>query len=848
MGLYRLLTILLATLLTSPASGTNEANYELPGAGLQAEGKNAWAKALSIYLDALPTATNKVALWLKIASIEHRLKHFPQAIDAYQHVLLLQPGNAAVHKILSEVYAENNRPGEALTQINCAVLLNPNEASYWEARAKIANWNKQLDMALESNQRLLTLSKNSNLRLSAWTQLGSLHSQLHHYNASVNAYLEAIKINPNNAALYQRLAQSYSLEKDPIHALSAINQSLQLDPNNLVSLRTKATLATWLGQYPLAINTYQQILNHAPQDKQALDGLAFDKHLMNPLKEKHSTLVQQPNPFVQLMNTANHEALQHHYDKAAQAIKQAIKLKPNEADLYKKLSEVFASANQPQLALTAINKALDKTPDRIAYLRARGQLAAWAGDKAQSQDSYQQILTLKPHDQEAMLQLAHSLAWSGQTDASIRAYKQYVQRYPQSPEGWINYAEVVSWTGNYIDALRALAQYTRIKGHTTAYRTTLARILALIGRYKSALALNSPLIKKKPTDAYVLTTGVIAYTKALQTDKAIYYLTELLKHHPTDPQLQGIKDTTLTPLRSSITVESSYTVASDTTRIIDSPLRGQYFVNHTTSLLIQGLLEHAAASIDSSLRPVNGGSTVADESAKIGFTTQINAINVNALLGALTIQKERRHGIYEVGLETNYGETATIKLASIHDLYRPYLIPQSPKSISLQIMETRFGGAFQWQPTVEHYVNGVVSYSDLSDHNNYVHVTIWPKARIAASEHWLVTVGVDGDFWHYKRRLTDGYYSPLHFNGYEGTLELYYAASENTGYGFSSGFGMQKDELFPHYYYEEDLAAQVFLGIFTDWALQMKAGYTLRDNPTGKYYCWSTGVSLTRRF
>jgi hypothetical protein len=59
---------------------------------------------------------------------------------------------------------------------------------------------------------------------------------------------------------------------------------------------------------------------------------------------------------------------------------------------------------------------------------------------------------------------------------------------------------------------------------------------------------------------------------------------------------------------------------------------------------------------------------------------------------------------------------------------------------------------------------------------------------------------------------------------------------------------MQKDELFPHYYYEEDLAAQVFLGIFTDWALQMKAGYTLRDNPTGKYYCWSTGVSLTRRF
>ena len=217
-------------------------------------------------------------------------------------------------------------------------------------------------------------------------------------------------------------------------------------------------------------------------------------------------------------------------------------------------------------------------------------------------------------------------------------------------------------------------------------------------------------------------------------------------------------------------------------------------------------------------------------------------------MGGLKIQNKNNHGIYDVSLNTNLGEKAQITLENLHDLYRPYLVPQSPKLISLQIMETRIGGYLQWQPFVQKYLNVAMSYSDLSDNNNYLHFNVWPKARVYGSEHWLVSLGVDGDFWRYGRRATDGYYSPLHFDGYEGTVELYYSQSETVGYSVSGGFGMQKDETFPHYFYEEDLAAQMFWGIFTDWELQAKGGYTLRLNPTGNYHCWSVGLILTRRF
>ena len=155
----------------------------------------------------------------------------------------------------------------------------------------------------------------------------------------------------------------------------------------------------------------------------------------------------------------------------------------------------------------------------------------------------------------------------------------------------------------------------------------------------------------------------------------------------------------------------------------------------------------------------------------------------------------------------------------------------------------------QWQPYVQKYFDIVASQSSLSDNNSYTHVNVWPKQRVYNSERWQVTMGVDADIWAFRRRAMDGYYSPLLFNGYEGTVQLYYTQSENIGYSLWGGFGMQKDELFPHYFYEEDLGLQLFFGIYKDLELKIKGGYTLRDNPSHhNYQFWSGGAVLTKRF
>ena len=824
------------------------ANAEIPGEGLQAEGNHDWQRAVSIYLNTLLTNPNRVDLWLRVATIEHQLKNYSLAIDAYKHAIELQPTNPELHKILSENYAEFNQPKEAMRAINEAVTLKPNDVDYLMARAKIANWNQESAIALDSYQRILELSQTTTISVSLveiYSSIGSLQNQLHHYLEAIEAYNQALHLTPGNAAIYQALSQSYASANQPEKALEAINQALVLEPNNRQYLNSKAILATWSKNYKVALETYQQILQLMPEDKAALKGIALVRHLMTISNTKGE--ITPLSPFDQLISEANNAAIAHHYDTAAKALKMAILMKPRDAGLYRKLSELYATAKQAQPALAAINKAISLSPRNIEYLRARAKLASWAKDKIQTQDSYARILKLKPLDEDAMLNYAHTLAWRGQTAEATHAYAYFLHFYPNSAEGWLQYAEVLSWPGNYLGALDALRHYKRLKPETNEYLKTRAKVLVLIGRYKSAQAINEPLLQANPNDPYVLATEVTILTKAIQLKKALPYLTKATQLSPDDPQLKGLNNVIRTPLRSNVTVEGDYTAANDTTRIQDLPVSGQYFISPTTSLILQGLYERATAAPGSGFEPINGNYPITDSSGKAGFSTQIASVNLKGLLGGLHIQGKNNHVIYDALMNTNLSERAIITLETFHDLYRAYLVPQTPRSISLQIMETRYSALLRWQPLTQQYLNAFISYSDLT-YNNYWHFNVWPKSRVLAIERWLVTVGFDTDIWHYKNRPLDGYYSPHLFQGYEGTVEVYYSQSENIGVGASGGFGMQKDELFPHLYYEEDLAAQLFMGIFTDWELQAKAGYTLRNNPGGYYDCWTVGLVLTRRF
>lgn len=725
-------------------------------------------------------------------------------------------------------------------------------------------------------------------RVDLWLRVADIEHRLQNDNLTILAYEHAILVEPNNAVLYKKISELYAGLQNPKQALRYILAAVERQPENLEYIESLAKIANWNKKPQLALTSYQKLLaltqvkgvstNQVKQvpillqianlqqelhaDAEALKTfrmiIEYEPHNATALIwiKKYTAMgkttffppLKVLSPFDKYLEIANQEASLHHYSAAIKALKHAIDIKANDAELYHKISEIYAITNHANLALKYINCALKYSPNNLKYLRKKGQLAAWASQYSSALSAYQKILDIKPYDESAMLNFAHMLAILGETDSAIDAYQNLLLHYPNNALGWIYYAESLTWVERYVSAMEALQHYQQLKGSNLAYKKTLARVLALTGYYETSRSINEAVLSWHPNDPYALTTEVLALKKAYQREHSLFFLKKLNQQSQPNEQLRKFNQLITTPLRSNVNVNADYTWATDTTAITDLPLMLQYFITPTTSVLFQGLYERLTANLASGLGTVDGKASIFDESAKIGLITQINGINLAATVGDLKIQQHSNLGIYSATLNTNLNEKLEINVDSLHDLFRPYLVPQTPLLVSLQIMEQRTSAFLQWQPMMQKYLHLLTSYSTLSDNNSYWHVNAWPKGRVFGTQKWLVSLGVDADLWSFARRAHDGYFSPLMFQEYEGTIELYHTISEKIGLSLAGGFGVQKDETLPHFFYAEDLNGRLIYGIYDDYQLQLKGGYTLRANPIKNYQCRNISLILTKRF
>jgi cytochrome c-type biogenesis protein CcmH/NrfG len=77
-------------------------------------------------------APKDVAQWLKLGQVSYRAaqidaSYFPQAIDALQHVLGLEPENSEAMRVLANVYFDREEPKQAITYYERYLALKPDD-------------------------------------------------------------------------------------------------------------------------------------------------------------------------------------------------------------------------------------------------------------------------------------------------------------------------------------------------------------------------------------------------------------------------------------------------------------------------------------------------------------------------------------------------------------------------------------------------------------------------------------------------------------------------------------------------------------------------------------------------
>jgi tetratricopeptide (TPR) repeat protein len=522
----------------------------------------------------------------------------------------------------------------------------------------------------------------------------------------------------------------------------------------------------------------------------------------------------------------------------------AVKSSPRNPELYFRLSQADAVNNQPAKALADINWALRFDPDNVKYLRARAKLADWAGNTELASKSYEELQRLEPGNPDVMLGRARNLSWSGALDHSAGLYREYLKKHPENSEAWLEYSRVQLWRGNYQAALNALGEYRARFGATMDYRKQKARILAGAGRSSKAMKLNAPLLKTSPDDFELNATRTLALHAGRRPAEALGCLVILERLTPGSQETAGIEKFVKTPLRSNLNLDTNFYDDSDNVRIFRSELTGEWVVSPVTRLSAGTLYEELRADAGSGLERRDGGERIRDNNVWAGIRHRFSpGVAADGRAGMIFVEGGSQFPLYRLGLDLQPLDTLSFRLTYNRDLY-----DVSPRAVSVGVRRGATRLQCQWQPNLLYTLDITGEYDTFSDNNRRWEATVAPRRAVLRTEKFNLDLGLLGWWFGFDKDLDNGYYDPSNYQRYAVTGYGYWKINENNGLSLFAAVGVQKDETMSSFQDGEDVSAEGIFGIYSDWMLKARVGYTNRRLASGAYDGFSGGLTLTRRF
>jgi cytochrome c-type biogenesis protein CcmH/NrfG len=103
-------------------------------------------------------------------------------------------------------------------------------------------------------------------RVDLWLRVADIAARLERRTDVRAALARAIEASPGDPDLYVRLSQASAADNDSASALKAIDSALAMKPYHPEYLRAGAMLATWHGDYDIAVHRYRALQRLLPSD------------------------------------------------------------------------------------------------------------------------------------------------------------------------------------------------------------------------------------------------------------------------------------------------------------------------------------------------------------------------------------------------------------------------------------------------------------------------------------------------------------------------------------------------------------------------------------------------------
>ncbi len=360
-----------------------------------------------------------------------------RAIEQYTEITRLEPNNAENHLLLGRLYRLNNELLKAEDEFKTAVKVQP-----------------------DSEEALTTLA--------------------YLYNEEGDAsraadVLSNVPESARSAKLYSALGYTYEQQKDYKKAIAAYRKAVDLDHENLDSVRGLAQNLMNDGQTDAALEQYKSIVDADPHDAQSYMRMAeiyrrdgkFDQALDALKKAGTEVPDSQEVPY----NVAVIYQAQGRFDDAVKVLEDLLQKtekadgnynageRNNRAVFLERLGSIYRDTNKSQQAVDTFRKMLTLGDDNASrgyqeLIETYRDAKQWPQATATAQEAVAKL----PNDRSLKLMLAGQLSDSGQSDSALALVKGMLKGNADDREIYLALAQMQSRLRRWSDAEDSIAK------------------------------------------------------------------------------------------------------------------------------------------------------------------------------------------------------------------------------------------------------------------------------------------------------------------------------------------------------------------------------------------------------
>jgi len=443
-------------------------------------------KAIEEFKLALEYDPGSEFLNAELAGLYARTGRIRDAVLEAQEILKRDPDNLEAHKLLSRIYLRSLGDLQsgvqsqevlrlATEQLEAVVRLEPRDADNHLLLGRLYMLGKELLKAESAFQKALELEPGSE---DAVTNLAYLYSEEGDMQRAIRT-LEGVPEAARSAKLYSAMGFTYEREGDHKNAIRAYQRAVELDRDNLDSLRGLAQNLYSDGQSEAALEQYRNLAEADPRDVQALLRMAeiqrrsgkFDQALENL---KHAAELV-PDSLEIPYNLALVEEARGNFTEAEGILRGLLEKtlkadgnytageRNNRAIFLERLGSLYRDQQKTKQALEVLAELLALGDDYAS--RAYQQIIEThrsARDWKEATRVAQEAADKLPEDRSLQFQLAGQLADQGEGEAALARVQAFLKGGPEDREVYITLAQVNSRLKRWKEAEEAVAQAEKL--------------------------------------------------------------------------------------------------------------------------------------------------------------------------------------------------------------------------------------------------------------------------------------------------------------------------------------------------------------------------------------------------